>query len=152
MSFGFSAGDFVTAASLIIQAGLALRDAGGSSQEYRHLHLYLSNLKRILDEVDRLEAPDALTGTLDAIKATALSCQYPLQEFVNGVKRYDASLGIGQSVGLMKDVEMKLKWRATKKAEAVVRLQAELAGYVGSINMLLALYQMSVLPCSLCYL
>jgi hypothetical protein len=70
MPFGCSAGDFFIATSLIVQAGLALREAGGSAQEYRQLYLYLSTLQRVLGEVDKLEPVNGLAVTVNAIKAT----------------------------------------------------------------------------------
>jgi hypothetical protein len=140
MSFGYSAGDFLTAASLIVQAGLALHDAGGSAQEYRQLNLYLSTVQRVLGHVDKLEPVESLADTVNAIKATALTCQHPLREFLNAIEKYGPSLDLGQLVGLMRDTERKLRWRATNKARAADRLQAQLAGYVGSINMLMGLY------------
>jgi hypothetical protein len=116
MSFGYSAGDFFTAASLIIQAGLALRDAGGSAQEYRQLNLYLSTVQRVLGEVDKLEPVEGLAETVNAIKATALTCQHPLREFLKSIENYGPSLALGQSMGLVKDTEKKLRWRAMNKA------------------------------------
>lgn len=44
----------------------------------------------------------------------------------------------------MKDVLHKVKWAASKKQEAVMKLQAEVATYIGSINILLCLYEVFV--------
>ena len=142
MSFGYSTGDFFTATSLIVQAGPALREASGSAQEYRQLNLYLSTVQRVLGELDKLEPVEGLAVTVNAIEATALTCQYPLREFLETIEHYRPSLELGNSVGLIRDTEKKLRWRATKKAQAAERLQAQLAGYMGSINMLMGLYQM----------
>ena len=106
------------------------------------MKLYLSSIQRILGEVDKLEFVDGLEVTVNAIKATALTCQHPLREFLKNVEHYNPSLGVGQSVGLIQDTEKKLRWRLTNKALAVEKLHAELAGYIGSINMLMGLYQM----------
>ena len=75
------------------------------------------------------------------MKATALTCQLPLREFLNSIRRYDRSLGIGESAGIMKDVFRKMKWVASKKLEAAMKLQAEVSAYLGSITLLLLLYQ-----------
>jgi hypothetical protein len=52
--------------------------------------------------------------------------------------------GRGHSAGIMKDVLYKVKWVASKKLEATMKLRAEIVGYLGGINLLLGLYQVSV--------
>jgi hypothetical protein len=140
MSFGFSLGDFLTAGELIFKVSCMLREAGGSAHQYKRVDLDLNSLKLALIEVDKLVPPPELEATAAAIKATALSCKLPLREFLKSVKGYQRSLGVGQTAGIIKDVEQKIRW-ATKE-EAVTKLRGELVGYVGSVNMLLGLYQM----------
>ena len=111
--------------------------------QYRRVDLELNSLKLALIEVDKFVPPPELEATAAAIKATALSCKLPLREFLESVKGYERSLGVGQTAGVIKDVERKIRW-ATKE-EAVTKLRGELAGYVGSVNMLLSLYQMKSL-------
>lgn len=146
MSFGFSVGDFLAAASLIEQAVSALQESGGSGFQYQRLTLQLHALGKTLQEVDRLEYAEGLEPTVEAIKATALTCQLPLKEFLNSIKKYDQSLGLGRSAGIMKDVALKVKFVASKKPEAVMKLRAEITTYLGSINLLLGLYQVFVVP------
>jgi len=141
MSFGFSVGDFITVASLIEQTICALRDAGGSSFQYQRLTLELHALSRTLQEVDHLEAVRGLEVTIEAIKATALSCQLPLREFLENIKKYDESLALGRTAGIMKDVLHKVRWITSKKEEAALHLQAQIAAYLGGVNLLLGLYQ-----------
>jgi hypothetical protein len=142
MSFGYSAGDFFAAIGLIVEVGLALRDVGGSSQEYRQVKAELDTLKSALEQVANLEPVSGLEETVFAIKATASTCQTPLRDFLASVQHYDASLSRTPSGGVMKDVAYKIRWRASKKAELVSKLRAEMCGYIGSINMLIGLYQM----------
>jgi hypothetical protein len=144
MSFGFSLGDFLAASNLISQVVCALREAGGSSFQYQRLRLELDALGLALREVDQLVPVEGLEATVEAIKATALSCQLPLREFLQSIAKYDQSLGAGHSAGIMKDVLYKVKWVASKKLEATMKLRAEIVGYLGGINLLLGLYQVSV--------
>ncbi|PMD53239.1 uncharacterized protein K444DRAFT_541923 [Hyaloscypha bicolor E] len=137
MSFGFSVGDFLAAGELIFKVSCALHEAGGSAQQYRQVDLQLNSLKFALNEVDKLDPPQDLEATGNSIKAAALSCQLPLKQFLASIEPYDRSLGIGQSSGAIKDAARKIRWVATKKDDAVGKLRGELAGYVGSINMLL---------------
>ncbi len=71
MSFGYSAGDFFTAVGLIVEVGLALRDAGGSAQEYRQVKTELDALKSALGQVAILEPISGLEETVFAIKTPA---------------------------------------------------------------------------------
>jgi len=141
MSFGFSVGDFLAAGELIALVVSAFREAGGSAFQFQRLTLGLHSLSYSLEQVDRLEAAEGLQATVEAIKATALSCQLPLHEFLGSIKKYDRSLGIGESAGIMKDVFSKVKWVASKKLEAAMKLQAEVSAYLGSIALLIGLYQ-----------
>lgn len=95
MFFGFSVGDFLAAVTLIQQTVSALNEAGGSSSQYRRLALELHSLGRSLQEVDRLEPTDGLEAIVEAIKATALSCQVSLREFLENISKYEKSLALG---------------------------------------------------------
>ncbi|KAE8445955.1 hypothetical protein EG329_012734 [Mollisiaceae sp. DMI_Dod_QoI] len=144
MSFGFSIGDFLAAARLISQAVSAIREAGGSSSQYQRLRVELDSLSYTLQEVDQLEPVGGLDATVEAIKATALSCQLPIREFLESTAKYNKSLGLGQTAGIMKDVLYKVKWVTSKKLEAVMKLRGEITAYIGGINLLLGLYQVKL--------
>ena len=90
-------------------------------------------------EVDKFIRPLEHEATAAAIKATALSCELPFREFLENVKGYERSFSVEQASGVIKDVERKIRW-ATKE-EAITKLRDELAGCVGSVNLLLGLYQ-----------
>lgn len=144
MSFGFSVGDFITAANLIAQVVSALREAGGSASQYQHTTNKLGFLDRAICDVNRLEPVEGLEATLEAIKTTALNCQLLLLEYLEDIRKYDKSLGPAQSSGVMKDVFLKTKWKVTKKLEAVIKLEAEIVAYLGAINLLLGLYKVYI--------
>ncbi|PVH68040.1 hypothetical protein DL98DRAFT_662356, partial [Cadophora sp. DSE1049] len=144
MSFGFSVGDFIAAADLIARVVSALREAGGSASQHRHITNKLGFLDRAIRDVNRLEPVEGLEPALEAIKTTALSCQSPLLEYLENIRRYDKSLGPGQSCGVMKDVFLKMKWQVSKKMEAAMKLEAEIVVYLGAINLLLGLYKLKV--------
>jgi hypothetical protein len=146
MSFGWSAGDVFTLLSLIAEVVSAVRDAGGSAEEYQRTTAELDSLKYALSEVSKLKASKGLESTVFAIQRSALSCQKSLVDFLEDIQRYDTSLAKAKSDGVMKDVFKKVKWRATKKAEAIAKLRAELLGFVSGINMLLHLYNAYVMP------
>ena len=142
MSFGFAVGDFLAVTKLIVEISESLKDSTGSARQFQHLLLELDNLRHALHEVDKLTAdgPPELLTTITAINVTALSCRLPLAQFLEGIRKYEASLGLGCSAGKFKDMNMRVKW-ALGKQKAVDELRKELCAHVGSINMLLGLYQ-----------
>ncbi|KAH6672071.1 hypothetical protein B0J14DRAFT_669653, partial [Halenospora varia] len=144
ISFGFSVGDFIAAANLIVQVASALRKAGGSTSQYQYITNKLGFLDRAIRDINRLEPVEGLEATLEAIKTTTLSCQLPLLEYLEDVRKYDKSLGLSQSSRVMKDVFLKTKWKVSKELEAAMKLEAEIVAYLGAINPLLGLYKVKV--------
>jgi hypothetical protein len=141
MSFGFSVGDFLAAADLIVKVISAIREARGSASQYQHLAFKLGFLDRALRDVDQLEPVEGLEAMVGAIKVTALGCKLPLREYLESIEKYDKSLGGGHSAGVMRDVLTKVKWLVHKKLEAAMKLEAEVTAFLGAINLLLGLYK-----------
>lgn len=147
MSFGFSVGDFLTAAKLISEITTCLQSVGGAKSEYQELIEEFQSLQAALRHLDRLENDTGPSRTVDAIKYAALSCLRPLEEFLAKIKKYKAALDIWSKPCRVKGTVDKLKWTFGKKDD-IQRLQAYLHIHVGTINMLLAehgLEQMSII-------
>ena len=143
MSFGFAIGDFLTAGKLIAQAICALKDAGGSKQQYQRLILELHVLQVSLEGVEKLDGPDELGPVRRAIKDAALNGLNPLLGFLKMTEKYNESLGVGQSSGRLRGAGEKIMW-ATKR-EDIQRFRQEMNSHVVAINMLLGLYQVYVI-------
>jgi len=136
MSFGFSVGDFVTAAGLIRDIISCLRTA--SISEYRELIFELHGLQRALYEIEHLQCLPDQEAAVSGIKVAALMCQHPLDEFAKKLKKFE-SLGTieGEKMSkadVLKMWRQKLRWGFCM-AEEVARLRAYLAAHVGSLNM-----------------
>ena len=63
MSFGFSVGDFIAAASLISNIVSCLQSSGGSASEYQELTDDLHGLRLVLSKIEHLESSVGLTLT-----------------------------------------------------------------------------------------
>lgn len=50
--------------------------------------------RRILDEANRLEAIDGLQAKVKCINAIVLSCQSPLWQFLESIKKYNGVLDV----------------------------------------------------------
>jgi hypothetical protein len=96
MSFGFSIGDFISAAGLIQELITCLSSSFlSSSSSYQELVSELQGLKSGLEQIEHLQASGAQQFRIDGIKLAALNCQSILQEFFSKIKKYDTSLGLG---------------------------------------------------------
>ncbi|MCJ1360023.1 MAG: hypothetical protein MMC33_010026 [Icmadophila ericetorum] len=137
MSFGFSLGDFIATFQLISKATSLVQNAPG---DYQDLVSQMQTLQFALNkvrEIGWLEDEECETST---IQDSVQKCNASLQVFRNRVKDYDASLGKWSTAGRLKQLRKKLIWGATGQAEAAQKLQHELAGYVGCLNMALQVY------------
>ncbi len=161
MSFGFGVGDFVAIGTLIVKIVDTLRGAQSEYQElireleryaqsfladpclstqYRGLPVCRANLilslQRALSQVDKLKGRGDQAIAIDQIKCAALTCEYPLKEFLAKIQKYEKSLGLGKSVTKIKDAGRKVQYAFGKKDEANT-LRSYLKIHIGTINMLL---------------
>ena len=86
MSFGISAGDFIAVAKLIKSVVSALH--GQAAFEYRELVNELHGLQRALSEIEHLPTTVDNEAAINAVKAAALMCHYPLEDFAGKLKKY----------------------------------------------------------------
>ncbi|KAI4131490.1 MAG: hypothetical protein LQ347_002971, partial [Umbilicaria vellea] len=87
---------------------------------YQHLVDQLLTLQEVLDQVACIDPPEGLRITANVIK------------------------GSKGPVGNARKIERKLHWGASNKTRDVQKLQQELAGYVGSINIAIGIYNVKV--------
>ncbi|KIM99853.1 hypothetical protein OIDMADRAFT_125485 [Oidiodendron maius Zn] len=134
MSFGFSIGDFIAGATLIKEIISALR--GAAKLEYRELELELYGLQRALDELEHLRPGPGQEVAVNSVKAAALMCRYPLEEFQANLKRYQLLLQHGhhRKLDVVEGWVRKVQWNISMPDE-VQKLRAYIAAHVGSLNM-----------------
>ena len=138
MSFGFSVGDFLAAATLIKDVVVCLKDSGGSASDYQELMDELHGLQLVLDKIEHLEGSAMQTESINSIKVAALSCRFVLQEFRGKLEPYNKSLDRGKTRGLGIDSTRKVRWELTMKNE-VRNLRAYLLAHTSSLNMRLSI-------------
>lgn len=142
MSFGFSVSDFALVCKVIVDIRSTLDNARGSRAEYQELLHELKCLDDALQHLERLGNQDVPLATLESIKASAVICQRPLQEFLGRIKRYERCLGESAKEGALATNMAKLRWRICEQGE-VRRLQTYLHVHVGIINTLLIEHNLS---------
>ncbi|PMD53455.1 uncharacterized protein K444DRAFT_541349 [Hyaloscypha bicolor E] len=134
MSFDFSIGDFLAGVTLIKDIISALR--GTAKLEYRELELELHGLQRALDELEHLQPGPGQEVAVNSVKAAALMCRYPLEEFQAELKRYQLLLKHKhhKKRDVVDGCVRKVQWNLSMPDE-VQKLRAYIAAHVGSLNM-----------------
>ena len=95
-----------------------------------------NSLARALQYVDKLDGPPRQALAIAHIKCSALTCRYPLDDFLDKMRKFDKSLGLGSSDGRLKDVGRKAQWGfGLGKKDEINRLRSYLNIHIGTINM-----------------
>ena len=95
---------------------------------------FVYSLKQALSQVDKLKGRGDQAIATDRIKCAALTCRYPVEEFLAKIQKYEKSLGLGKSVDKVRDAGRKVQYALGKKDEAK-RLRHYLNVHIGTINM-----------------
>ncbi|KAH7085728.1 hypothetical protein BKA63DRAFT_529309 [Paraphoma chrysanthemicola] len=95
------------------------------------------SLSAALRHLDRLDHGATHSSVVDSIKYTALSCRFPLEDFMRKIKKFDKSLGIRDQSSGVRKVTDKLRWTFGHGGE-IQKLQMYLNVHIGTINILLA--------------
>ena len=96
----------------------------------------IRSLGRALTHVDKLKGRGDQAVAVDQIKCAALTCRYPLEEFLIKIQRYKRSLGLEKSTKRIRDIGKKIQYRF-RKMDKADRLRNYLNIHIGTINMLL---------------
>ena len=94
------------------------------------------SLNRALKQVDKLKSHGDQADAIDEIKCAALTCRYPIEQFLFKIQKYEKSLGLGKSVNKFKEVGRKVQYAFERKDEAN-RLRHYLNLHMGIINTLM---------------
>jgi hypothetical protein len=135
-AFGFSAGDFIAAVTLIVDVTKALKDAGGASEEYRSLVQELGLLGRILTQLNSQQQ----TGNVfaeDIAQQTDLTLA-TLNAFLLSVSKFDAKLGKRSPSAWHHGAARKAQWAVTY-AKEVDKLRVKVGMHLTQLNFLLQL-------------
>ncbi|KAF2121578.1 hypothetical protein BDV96DRAFT_640964 [Lophiotrema nucula] len=125
MSFGFSVGDIIAGANLLITSINALNDGAGASFEYRAVTATLHQTTAALQGLNELELVE--DAHREALEVAASQCGVTILQFVNRINKFETRLGEGETVRSWKGVLRKLEWSLYSKDE-VRRFQAYLQG------------------------
>ena len=123
---------------LINKVRKSLKDAGGAANEYQSAVIELENLATTLSHLEALQPDEDNAQHVNAIRAMAMACKFPLEEFRRKMARYESSLGPLARRKSLHTFGQKTKWSVTF-AEDVEKLRALVAAKHISINLLLGM-------------
>lgn len=136
-----SVGDIISVSLLIKDVLKALSSTRGSPADYQGVVNELYVLDTALLQVEQLARTNPPNPQLEALWVTAQQtvgkCLGSLNNFKDGIQKYNSSLSNGGSRNVFKDVGRRLQWEFQQK-ERVSKFRAELMSYSHSIEMLLA--------------
>ena len=104
----------------------------------------MHSLEKALCQIDRLKGRGNNAIAIDQIKCVALTCRYPLEQFLADIQKYDNELGLGKEDGKFRTGVRKVQYAFTKKPEAN-KLRSYLNIHIGIINMRLLMQGLETL-------
>ena len=116
----------------------SLKDVGGAASEYQSTVIELENLATTLSHLEALQPNEDNIHHVNAIRAMAMACKFPLEEFRRKMMRYELSLGPFARRKSLYTIGQKTKWSVIF-AEEVEKLRALIAAKHVSINLLLGM-------------
>ena len=122
---------------LIYKVGLELKKNSEAAPDYQYLLIELESLDRALKWLQGLKPAQHEMRRLDAIRAMASTCQWPLQEFLDRIQKFEHHLGSwnagNRSLGhLTKRAHWLIKYKDEVKA-----LRERIAPNIATITVLL---------------
>lgn len=117
----------------------SLKTSGGAASEYQQVVIELEGLQRCLNHLQALEPDEYNIARVNALRGMALSVKIPLEEFLNKLQKYEASMGMLASRARIHGASKKAKW-AVAVSEEVNRFRATIVAKTVSINLLIGIH------------
>lgn len=138
MSFGWSVGDLVGAAQLLWKIMIALKDAGGASDEYGEETAFLQSLVFTLRHLDALQFAPLERDVLLSLQEHCIQVREPVLLFLKDIQhRFQGSLGQKQSWTNAVATSRKVQW-ALSVSKRVRRLRRRISGSIDAIQLCLS--------------
>jgi hypothetical protein len=136
MSFGWSAGDIVSAITVVYNLIQALDDASGAANDYREAVLFLKTLLRTIEPLQQLALWNAYPDYGREIKEQVDHIQEPLKFFCAKVLKYESSLGATAKAGSYRHVPRKIQWYLFM-SQKVLKLKGKIESHMRLIDTLM---------------
>lgn len=138
MSFGWSVGDLVGAARLLRKIIIALKDAGGASEEYGEEMAFLQSLAVTLRHLDALQLAPLERDVLLNLQEHCIQLREPVLLFLKDIQhRFQEPLGQKQSWTNAVATSRKVQW-ALSVSKRVRGLRQRISGSIDAIQLCLS--------------
>jgi len=134
MSFGWSAGDIVSAINLVNNIISCLSDTGGARDQFQELESELRSLLRALHEISDLASVPGQIPEIVALKFAACLCEDVLKRFYDKIKPFDKSLSAASRISRGRAAPRMVRWELVLKKD-LPELRTYLVAHVGSLNL-----------------
>ena len=128
---------------LIQRVRKSLKDAGGASAQYQHIQLQLRAFSKILADLQQLQPAQNDIDYVNALRHVALSCQFPLRDFMAKVEKFEETLGPHASKRGFSVTARKAQW-GVSMAQEVQQLHITMTGSIMSLMLLMQSQSRSV--------
>ncbi|KAH8655047.1 hypothetical protein BGZ60DRAFT_519157 [Tricladium varicosporioides] len=138
MSFGWSAGDIITAVQLLHKVGVALKDSGGASSEIKDTLAFLQSLILTLQHINSFRSISFNPEISQNVQEHYNQIDAPLQAFLSDMKlKFKPVIASSSRRRKVLSAPRKIEWAllTSKKAK---ELQARIVGPMVAINLLQA--------------
>ncbi|KAF5549803.1 hypothetical protein FMEXI_4054 [Fusarium mexicanum] len=139
MSFGYSIGDLIAIAGLIERIVVKVKSYKEAPHHFQRLAIELDFLSKVCHQAFHLVSSRVdEQARLERVRAIALQCLGPLQEFEEKMRRYENSLGPkgcsdNSTKGWVRSFKKRLHWSAIARHE-VDELRAILTSEIFPVN------------------
>ncbi|KAE8442464.1 hypothetical protein EG329_003307 [Mollisiaceae sp. DMI_Dod_QoI] len=134
MSFGWSAGDIVSAINLVNRVLKSVSNVSGARDDFQELQSELRALSRALQEISDLAKLPGQHPDITTLKFAACLCEETLSRFLDKIKPFDDSLGLGSKSSRLKAVPRMVRWELLVKKD-IPEFRSYLVAHVGALNM-----------------
>jgi hypothetical protein len=136
MSFGWSAGDIISALKLVHQVTTALQDSGGASSDFQDTLSFLGTLSQSLQHLNALQAVPLDLSLAGSLREQCDHIRNPLQAFLDDVQRFKPALGVNSRRKWVFAAPRKIQW-ALSMSKKVKRLQDRIAVPMAAVGLIL---------------
>lgn len=138
MSFGWSVGDLVGALQLLRKVVIALKDAGGASDEYGEEVAFLQSLAVTLGHLDALQSSSVDRDVLLNLQEHSMQVREPVLLFLKDIQhRFQDPLGRQSSWTNITSAPRKVQW-ALSVSKRVKELRRRISGNIDALQLCLS--------------
>jgi hypothetical protein len=134
MSFGWSAGDIVTAVSFVNKIVQCVRNTGGAREHFQELETELQALSRALHEISDLTNVPGQIPEIVALKFAACLCNDTLEAFLKKVEPFSQALGAASKCSKVKAAPRMVRWELLVRKD-IPEFRTYLIAHVGFLQL-----------------